>query len=43
MALSLMVETRCDLHPRMSHCNRFVFFDSVFSGKRQLYRMELPK
>ncbi|WP_319536015.1 glycosyl transferase [uncultured Vibrio sp.] len=36
-------ETRCDLHPRMSHCNRFVFFDSVFSGKRQLYRMELPK
>lgn len=36
-------ETRCDLHPRMSPCNRFVFFDSVFSGKRQLYRMELPK
>lgn len=36
-------ETRCDLHPRVSLCNRFVFFDSVFSGKRQLYRMELPK
>ncbi len=36
-------ETRCDLHPRISPCNRFVFFDSVFSGKRQLYRMELPK
>ncbi|MGI9946659.1 glycosyl transferase [Vibrio hyugaensis] len=36
-------ETRCDLHPRVSPCNRFVFFDSVFSGKRQLYRMELPR
>lgn len=34
-------EARCDLHPRFSPDGKAVFFDSVFSGKRQLYRMEL--
>ncbi len=36
-------ETRCDLHPRLSTCGKAVFFDSVFNGQRQLYKMELPK
>ena len=36
-------ETRCDLHPRLTTCGTAVFFDSVFNGQRQLYRMELPK
>lgn len=36
-------ESRCDLHPRFSPDGKAVFFDSVFSGKRQLYRMELPE
>jgi hypothetical protein len=34
-------ECRCDLHPRFSPDGRAVYFDSVFSGKRQLYRMGL--
>jgi len=34
-------ESRCDLHPRFSPDGRAVYFDSVFSGQRQLYRMEL--
>lgn len=35
-------EGRCDLHPRLSLEGKFVYFDSVFSGRRQLYKMELP-
>lgn len=33
--------TRCDLHPRFDSKRKIVYFDSVFSGKRQLYRMEI--
>lgn len=31
-----MNQTRCDLHPRFSPDGRFVFFDTVYTGKRQL-------
>ena len=36
-------ESRCDLHPRLSPDGQSVFFDSVFSGKRHLYRMGIPR
>jgi len=36
-------ETRCDIHPRLSHDGSVVFFDSVFSGRRTHYRMALPE
>ena len=36
-------ESRCDLHPRLSADGHSVYFDSVFTGKRQLYKMRLPK
>lgn len=34
-------ESRCDLHPRFSMDGKKVFFDSVFTGKRQLYSMDV--
>lgn len=34
-------ETRCDLHPRFTKDGKQIFFDSVFSGKRQLYKMDI--
>jgi hypothetical protein len=30
---------RCDLHPRFSTTGNNIFFDSTFSGKRKLYRL----
>ncbi len=34
-------ECRCDLHPRLSPDGKRVYFDSVFSGKRQLYFQDI--
>lgn len=34
-------ECRCDLHPRFAPDGQSVYFDSVFSGKRKLYRMDI--
>lgn len=31
---------RCDLHPRFGRDSREVYFDSVFSGRRRLWRLE---
>jgi hypothetical protein len=35
-------ETRCDLHPRLAPDGQRVYFDSVFTGRRRHYRMNLP-
>lgn len=36
-------QSRCDLHPRFSVDGKYVFFDSVFSGKRQFYKMDISE
>jgi hypothetical protein len=36
-------ENRCDLHPRITKNNNKIYFDSVFSGKRQLYNIFLEE
>jgi hypothetical protein len=36
-----MNETRCDMHPRFTHDGRAVYFDSVYSGKRTLCKLNL--
>ena len=33
-SVDYMGECRCDLHPRFSQDGRFIFFDTVFTGKR---------
>ena len=33
--------SRCDLHPRLVWNKKIIYFDSVYSGKRQLYKLEL--
>ncbi len=34
-------ESRCDLHPAFCAKSGYLYFDSVFSGKRRLYRRKL--
>lgn len=33
-------ESRCDLHPRIDVKQKIIYFDSVYTGKRQLHRMD---
>lgn len=42
-SVKYMGECRCDLHPRLSSDARFVFFDSVYSGKRALCYIDVSK
>ena len=40
-ALSFYNESRCDLHPRFNSDFSAIYFDSVHSGKRKLYKLNL--
>jgi len=35
------IQLRCDLHPRWSRDGRFICIDSKFSGKRQMYLLDV--
>jgi len=34
-------ESRCDLHPRFGDDGKSIFFDSIFTGERHLYKMDV--
>ena len=36
-------ECRCDLHPRFSKDGRYVFFDTVYLGKRTLCYIDISR
>ena len=36
-------ERRCDLHPRFDHQKKSLTFDSVYTGKRHIYSLDLSK
>jgi Tol biopolymer transport system component len=40
-SLNYYNETRCDLHPRFNKDNSVIYVDSVHSGKRKLFKIEL--
>ena len=40
-SLNFYNQTRCDLHPRFNADSSVIYFDSVHSGKRKLYKIEL--
>jgi hypothetical protein len=42
-SIRYMYQTRCDLHPRFSTDGKYVFFDTVYSGKRQHCRIDVSE